>query len=204
MKKLVLSFILCHLAFSYAVAQSFQFKYQGTPVADNAVVTIAAAADAYGFGELWCETNPSSHPRDGLVVELLGASTADGLATLTIDYNTLRAATVKWCMGGACSLMNETDRLQKSFTVTDGVVPVEFSAENLGSEGYLLATLTVTIGGETHRVVVQFTNGQSASVHSPSQRLDTARSYHDLAGRPILHRPAGGLYIADGRKVVVR
>ena len=145
-----------------ARAQSFEFQYHGASVADGGMVTIAAERDAI-FDELCCATNPSADPSNGLVLKLLSGTSASGKATLTITDNTLNASTVKWCMGGTCDLMTEVEQLTKDFTVDDGQVQVQFDAENILATGYLLATLSATIGGETHTVKIQFTNGAAAT-----------------------------------------
>ena len=183
-------------------AQGFEFQYRGQSIADDAVVTIAAAEDAYGFGELWCESNPGASPADGIILKLLTGTVARGTAPMTIEHNTVDAATLKWCMGGTCNLMNSVNRMQKDFSTETGVVLVQFDAENLRSRGYLLATLSATVAGETHTVKIQFTNGESAGVTAARRAAETAPACYDLCGRRV-SKPAKGLYIVGGRKMMI-
>lgn len=154
------------LTATMATAQSFEFQYQGKSVADGGTVTIAAVPDEYGFGEYWCESNPSSNPNNGLILKLLSGTTATGSATLNIERNSLNPQTLKWCMGGECSMLNDKTTLDKTFTVSDGSVQVQFDAENCQSEGDLLASLTATIGSETHTVNILFTYGSAGNEES--------------------------------------
>lgn len=149
------------LAVTMVHAQTFEFQYQGQSVAEGATVTIPAVVDPV-FEELSCASNPSDNPTNGLLLHLLSGTEATGSATLTITHNTLDAQLLKWCMGGECTLMTSQTQLTKDFTVTNGNTQVQFDAENIKSQGYLLATLTATIGTETHTIQIQFTNGQSA------------------------------------------
>ena len=144
-----------------AKAQSFEFRFHGTSVADGETVVIPAVEDEFGFGELWCETNPSDNPNNGLILKLLSAAEATGCAILNIESNTLDASTVKWCMGGECTLMKDKTTDTKSFTTQDGTAQVLFDAENIKNKGRLQATLQVTIGAESHSVKILFTNGDT-------------------------------------------
>jgi thiol-disulfide isomerase/thioredoxin len=141
-------------------AQSFEFQYQGQSLKDGDMVTIAAEQSA--FGELACETNPSTNPNNGLVLKLLSGSTANVKAELEITHNTLNAQMLQWCMGGDCWPVNDTKVFTKQFTVTENV-QMQFDATNIQSKGYLLATVKATVGAETHQVAIQFTNGESAN-----------------------------------------
>lgn len=143
-------------------AQSFEFQFGGKSLADGETVTISAAADEFGFGELWCETNPSSNPNNGLVLKLLSGSSINGSATLNIRHNDLNPNTLKWCMGGECTMMTDVNKQTKQFDASSGKVQVQFDAEGINGEGYLLATLTATLGGETRSVKIKFVNGESA------------------------------------------
>ena len=163
MKKLLLLTTVLSLVLSSAKAQTFEFRFHGESVADGATVTIPAAEDEFGFGELWCESNPSANPNNGLILKLLSGETATGSATITIEHNTLNASVIKWCMGGECMMFNDKTLLTKTFSVTGGSVQAQFDAESIKSEGYLLATLTASIGAETHSVKIKFTNGQASS-----------------------------------------
>jgi hypothetical protein len=92
--------------------------------------------------------------------------------------------------------------MQKDFSTETGVVLVQFDAENLRSKGYLLATLTATIKGETHTVKIQFTNGESSAVTAASRAAETASVCFDFCGRRVA-KPARGLYIVGGRKMMI-
>ena len=162
MKKQLLLTALAFLMGTIVRAQSFEFRYHGQSLTDGEVVTIAAVPDEFGFGEFWCESNPSSNPDNGLVLKLLSGTTASGTASITIERNTLNPQTLKWCMGGECSMLNDKTALDKSFSVSNGTVQVQFDAENCRAEGDLLATLTSTIGSETHTVKILFTYGAAA------------------------------------------
>ncbi len=144
-------------------AQSFEFQYQGQSLKDGDMVTIAAEGNI--FGELACETNPSTNPNNGLVLKLLSSSTANARAELQITHNTLKAQMLQWCMGGECWPVNDTKVFTKQFTATENV-QVQFDATNIQSKGYLLATLKATVGAETHQVTIQFTNGESANAQT--------------------------------------
>ena len=143
------------------VAQTFEFRYHGESLADGATVTIQAEEDEWGFG--WsCYTNPSYDANNGLVLKLLSSSQAQvSVATLTINENTLNPTVLSWCMGGNCMYFgNKTSLTKEDFSVNNGSENVQFDAENIQSEGYLFATLTATIGGETHMVNIKFTYGE--------------------------------------------
>lgn len=144
-----------------ASAQKFEFQYHGQSVADGGTVTITAVEDDYGFGELCCATNPSSNPNNGLILKLLDGTTGSGNATLTIEHNALDAK-LQWCMGKECVLMTNKTTLDKAFSTTNGIVQVQFDADDIKSQGSLLATLTATVGGETHSVKIKFTNEPQA------------------------------------------
>lgn len=170
---------------AFTMAQTFEFQYHGEPVADNETVSIPAVEDEFGFGELCCETNPSSDPNHGLVLKLLQGESANGTATLLIKHNSLDATTVQWCMGGACSLMNNKESLEKQFTV-NGSTQIQFDATDIHSEGYLLATLSASIGNETHVVKIEFTNGQSAGVTEMMTEDSGKVNVYDTFGRLLL------------------
>ena len=165
-KKLLAIAIVFSMSVSSMVAQTFEFRYHGETLADGATVTIAAEEDEWGFGEMWCYTNPSSDPNNGLVLKLLSGSQAQvSVATLTINENTLNPLGLSWCMGGNCMYFgNNVSLTKENFTVKNGSENVQFDAENIQSEGHLLATLTATIRGETHTVKIKFTNGEQGEV----------------------------------------
>lgn len=161
LKHLLASAIVCLLSLPNVVAQSFQFKYHGEPVPNGSTVTIHSEPDPYGFEEMWCETNPSDNPTNGLMLELLSGTTANGNATLTIDENTLNAGLMTWCMGGACVPFGNKTFLEKSFTVQNGSMQVQFDAQNIQADNsYLIATLVATIGTETQSIKIKFVNGE--------------------------------------------
>ena len=61
-KVLLVMAVMMSVLVTSVKAQSFEFQYQGQSLEDGATVTIAAEANA--FGELSCETNPSSDPNN--------------------------------------------------------------------------------------------------------------------------------------------
>ena len=141
------------------MSQTFEFRYHGESLADGATVTIYAVPDELGMGQLVCETNPSVNPDNGLVLKSLSGVWINGSANLTISENSLNASIIKWCMGGDCMLMNEIKELDKNFQSSNGIVQVQFDAEDISSEGDLKALLTASIGKETHTVNIHFING---------------------------------------------
>ena len=145
-------------------AQSFEFRYHGESLADGATVTIQSEEDEWGFGEMACYTNPSSDPSNGLILKLLTGNTAEGNATMTIDENTFNPARILWCMGSTCMSFGYNTTLTKPFNVEEGICLVQFDAEDIQDEGHLLATLTATIGSETHTVKIKFVNGDIVDV----------------------------------------
>lgn len=140
-------------------AQTFEFRYHGESLADGATVTIQAEEDEWGFGEMGCYTNPSSDPNNGLILKILSGSQNSGDATLKIEENSLFPERILWCMGGNC-MMVMNPSITKPFTAENGICLVQFDAENIQSEGHLLATLTATIGSETHMVKIKFVYGE--------------------------------------------
>ena len=202
MKKQLLMTAAILLLTVVAQAQTFEFRYHGEAIPDGGMVTIPAVEDDFGFGELWCETNPSDNPNNGLILKLLSGSSASGTASLTIEHNTLNPTTLKWCMGGDCSMMIGKTELSKDFSVKNGSVQVQFDAEDCKSKGYLLASLTATIGSETHSVNIQFTNGESAPL-TVTRRVvveeytGTGCGYcpRGIVGREKLQSQYGDLYV---------
>ncbi len=144
-------------------AQTFEFRYHGESLADGATVTIQAEEDEWGFGEMGCYTNPSSDPNNGLILKILSGSQNSGDATLKIEENSLFPERILWCMGGNC-MMVMNPSITKPFTAENGICLVQFDAENIQSEGHLLATLTATIGSETHTVNIKFVYGEQPAV----------------------------------------
>ena len=201
-KHLLLTLTVLLWTATTATAQSFEFRYQGTTVPEGGTVTIAAVPDDFGFGEYWCETNPSSNPNNGLILKLLSGTTASGTASINIERNTLNPQTLKWCMGGECSLLNDKTSLDKNFAVSGGSVQVQFDAENCRNEGDLLATLSATIGTETHTVKILFTYG-STGINNIGSEARQDNVYYQLDGRRVEH-PSKGVYITNGKKVVIK
>lgn len=142
------------------VAQNFEFRYHGESLPDGATVTIVAEEDEWGFGEMGCYTNPSSNPNNGLILQVLSGNVTQGTANLVIEENMLNPARLLWCMGGNCMNLGSNTNITKPFTTTNGVCRVQFDAEDIQSEGHLLATLTATMGSETHTVKIKFTYGE--------------------------------------------
>ena len=201
-KHLLLTLAVLLLTATTAKAQSFEFCYQGNTVPEGGTVTIAAVPDEFGFGEYWCESNPSSNPNNGLILKLLSGTTASGTANINIERNTMNPQTLKWCMGGECSLLNDKTSLDKTFSVSNGSVQVQFDAENCRNEGDLLATLTATIGSETHTVKILFTYGTSA-INNVKGDILQDNIYFDLNGRRVEH-PSNGVYVTNGKKIVIK
>lgn len=201
-KQLLLSLAVLLFTVTTATAQSFEFRYQGNTVPEGGTVTIAAVPDEFGFGEYWCESNPSSNPNNGLILKLLSGTTASGTANINIERNTLNPQTLKWCMGGECSLLNNKTTLDKNFSVSNGSVQVQFDAENCRSVGDLLATLTATIGTETHTVKILFTYGTS-DINNVNGDIQQDKVYFDLNGRRV-DNPTKGVYVTNGKKIVIK
>lgn len=187
-----------------AKAQSFEFQYQGQSLKDGATVTIAAEADA--FGDLSCETNASSDPTNGLMLKLLSVPTANVKAVMEITYNTLSPQMLQWCMGGNCTPFDNVSMLNKQLAV-NGEEQVQFDAINISSKGYLLATLKASVGLESHQVVIQFTNGESAGIRELTTQSQ-APTIYSLRGTRVKTPASKGIYIvSDGnreRKVLLK
>ena len=202
-KHLLLTLTMLLLTATMATAQSFEFQYHGNSIADGGTVTIAAVPDDFGFGEYWCETNPSSDPNNGLMLKLLSGTTATGSATMNIERNTLNPQTLKWCMGGECMLFNKKTTLDKTFTISGGSVQAQFDAENCQSEGDLLATLSATIGGETHTVKILFTYGSTGLEAAVQRQEANNKCFFTLDGRRV-ERPSKGVYVTNGKKIIIK
>ncbi len=163
MKKHLLTMVLVSLMLVPTIgAQTFEFRYHGESLADGATVTIVAEVNE--FDELACVTNPFNDPNNGLILKLLSGSQAQGNASINIEENSLNPARVLWCMGGSCVNLGSNTSYNKEFSTNNGIVQVQFDAEDIQSEGHLLATLTATIGSETHTVKIKFTNGEQQVV----------------------------------------
>ena len=185
-------------------AQSFEFQYQGKSLEDGATVTISAEPNA--FGELSCESNPSANASNGLVLKLLQNASANGSATLEITENTLYPKMLQWCMGGVCTPFGDEKMLTKKLTVNE-IEQVQFDATEIQSKGYLLATLKVTIGLESHQVFIQFINGEATGVAQMLKTDEKNQTMFDLKGCRIKDTRRSGIYIvSDGnqkRKVII-
>ncbi|MBR4729733.1 MAG: hypothetical protein IK075_05680 [Prevotella sp.] len=140
-------------------AQSFEFQYQGKSLIDGATVTIGAEEDAWGV--LSCETNPSSNPKNGLMLKLLNGNNANVKAELQIEEKTFDAQMIQWCMGGNCVMLGDKNYLKKEYTLS-GEDQVQFDASDITTKGHLLAKITVTCSLETHSIYVRFTNGEES------------------------------------------
>lgn len=158
-KNLLSLIVMLLMSIPVVGAQSFEFRYHGESLADGETVTIQAEEDEWGFGEMNCYTNPSSNPNNGLILKILSGSQNSGDATIKIEENTLFPERILWCMGGTCmTVLNPS--ITKPFTADNGICQVQFDAENIQSEGHLLATLSATIGSETHTVKIKFVYGE--------------------------------------------
>lgn len=189
-------------------AQGFVFQYHGESLADGETVIIAAEEDL--FGDLSCETNNAMKPTDGLMLKLLMGTSASASATLEIKYNTLNATGLQWCMGGNCTQLGSQTSLTKQFTL-EGSRQVQFDAVDIKSEGYLIATLTVTVGLESHQVNILFINGDYDGIKAIDNQLtmDNGKgAFYDLNGRKVQGRPSSGIFfVSDGkhiRKVAIK
>ena len=160
MKKVLVTAVLLIMC-AMVKAQSFEFIYGGKSLPDGSIVTIQAKEDVWG--QLSCETNPSSNPQNGLMLKLLKGGTADVKLELKIEQQTLEADVLQWCMGGSCIPFGNKDYLMIDASVS-GTAPVMFDATNVTSEGFLLAKLTATMSLEQHTVFIRFINGGIVSV----------------------------------------
>ena len=210
MKKIFTLSMVLLLAMQVA-AQKFEFKYNGEVLADGSTLTINAETDM--FGELACETNPSSGSAEGLVIAGKDGAYISGSAHMAILEHTFKAKTVQWCMGGSCELMKTVTELAK--TVRDVSVPVMFDAFTIRQEGYLLAQLDVTVGDDSQTLYIEFSNDQHAGIGSMIATEGSADVY-DLNGRRVLTNANAaerqmlkpGLYVVKSgdktRKLIVK
>ena len=206
MKK-TLTLCIALMATLFAGAQGFVFQYQGENLADDATVIIAAEEDL--FGDLSCETNNMLNPTDGLMLKLLRGTSSPVTAVLQITHNSLNAASIQWCMGTECSSMNSLTLLTKRFTMGDSE-GVQFDATGIGSEGYLEATLKVTIGLETHQVNIIFVNGDYDGIKEVEKfksSIVEKGAIFDLLGRQVKRASSGICIVREGeriRKVLIK
>lgn len=159
-KRILLIATLLIVSMPVIKAQTFEFRYHGASLADGATVIIAAEEDEWGFGEMNCCTNPSSDPNNGLILQVLSGNVTQGTANLVIEENMLNPSRLLWCMGTTCMNLGNNTNITKPFNTTNGICQVQFDAEDIQSEGHLIATLTATMGSETHTVKIKFTNGE--------------------------------------------
>lgn len=163
-------------------SKTFGFAYQGDEQPDGGLVTISAEEDDYGFGEMNCETNPSTDPKNGLVVKTKDGKKKSGTAKLEIVSNTIGAKNIQWCMGGECVLMNNKNSLEKTFTTDEnGIAQVQFDAMNVSNYGELEAILTVTIGNETSNINILFSYEEEpvepTDIYYRGTQLNTGTQY---------------------------
>ena len=157
------SFTLIMLALAVqmmAYAQSFEFKYKGEVCADGSTVVINAETDM--FGELACETNPSSDPDGGLLIVGKDGAYISGSAL--------------------CVPIKDVTELDKTFEGTS--IQVLLDAFTIRQEGHLLAKLDVTVGSESQSLYIEFSNGQQTSITSMTAAAGSAEVY-DLSGRLV-------------------
>ena len=198
---------MCLLASLVVQAQGFVFQYQGRNLPDGETVIIAAEEDI--FGELSCETNDLLDPDSGLVLKLLRGTSSPVTAVLQITHNSLNAASIQWCMGTECSSMNSLTSLTKRFTMGDSE-GVQFDATGIGSEGYLEATLKVTIGLESHQVNIVFVNGDYDGIKEVEKfksSIVEKGAIFDLLGRQVKRTSSGICIVREGeriRKVLIK
>ncbi len=145
-----------------AWAQSAVFRYQGKDLADGATVTIYAEEDEWG--DVACETNPTSNPAGGLVLVNLTSNALNGSASLVINSNTMAPFRVQWCMGSECRIFT-SDRIEgKAFSVpAGGYTLTQFDAYYPEAYGEINATLTAQVGFQRLTVNIRFVNADPAA-----------------------------------------
>ena len=202
MKQILLltAFLLASAAVS---AQGLEFKYKGESLTDGATITIAAEEDF--FGEMSCETNPSTAPQDGLVLSCPASFGGTVTATLQILSNTLNASVIQWCMGGECTLVRQ-EQLSKTFESKVSIL-VLFDATNIMGEGTLMAKLSVQFNGIARTVYIQFVNGDADGINSiKNEKIKDKSGVYDLSGRKInvqcsmFNVQSNKLHIQNGKK----
>ena len=90
MNRLLLLLTAFLFAGSAAIAQTFEFQYQGVTLEDGATVTIAAQEDF--FGEMSCETNPMDNPDNGLVLKMQDLSAGSAVSLVMVTHSPEAAA----------------------------------------------------------------------------------------------------------------
>ena len=76
--------------------------------------------------------------------------------------------------------LGSNTNITKTFSFTNGICLTQFDAEDIQGEGRLLATLTVTIGSETHSVIIKFSNIE------PSLTLNIYNAMINVGGNLLL------------------
>lgn len=204
-KVLLVMAVMMSVLVTSVKAQSFEFQYQGQSLEDGATVTIAAETNA--FGELSCETNPSSDPNNGLVLKLPEGSQGSVKAVLEIQQNTLDASIIQWCMGGECVLVGNNSSLSKTFNA-DTITQVLFDTVNIQNEGSLTAKLTVTYDFASLIVYIQFSNGSTTEIKRVLREIGSKADVYDMNGRLVLRKAdsrqletlPSGIYLIGKRK----
>lgn len=176
-------------------AQGLLFMYKNQALEDGATVSIAAEEDF--FGEMSCETNPSTAPSEGLVLNCPATFGGNVSAELQILSNTLDASAVQWCMGGECSLVGNKTQMSKTFSPGTNI-QVLLDATNIKNDGMLMAKLSVQFNNTTRTVYIQFTNGDATAIHYPQSIIHNSQCY-DLGGRKV-QKPRKGICILNGKK----
>lgn len=201
--QLLTAFLLANISVG---AQGLQFMYKNQALEDGATVTIAAEEDI--FGEISCETNPSTDPLNGLMLRCNPLSSGTVNADLEILSNTLNASSIQWCMGGECTLVRK-NQLTKSF-VSGENIQVLLDATNITGDGSFLAKLTVKLNGSTRMVYIQFVNGEDeTSIRNPQSIIHNEATY-DLSGRKMNAQSSLSqvqwkrIYVKNGKKYFKR
>ena len=181
----------------------FEFRFENKILDNNEAVEITAEEDNWGFGEMNCETNPSSNPKNGLILASKDGKKLSGTATINIVSNTLNPQMVQWCMGGECVPMNGKSTLTKDFTTdNEGICLVMFDATNIKSEGALEARLTATVDNETRAVFIKFVYDKANGI-SVIYTDDNNAEWYDMTGTRLENAPTRkGVYIRNGKKVI--
>ena len=181
----------------------FEFRFENKSLDNNEAVEITAEEDSWGFGEMNCETNPSTNPKNGLILASKDGKKLSGIATINILSNTLNPQMVQWCMGGECVPMNGKNTLTKEFvTDNEGICLVMFDATNIKSEGALEARLTATIDNETRTVFIKFVYDKANGI-SVIYTDDDNAVWYDMNGMRLENTPTQkGIYIRNRKKVI--
>lgn len=204
MRRILASLLFLMALVGVCQAQDSYFRFHDSRVDNQGSVTIFAEPDSFFPDEMNCMTNPPSGPKQGLVLVMDQNGSQSGTATLEILSNTLNATMIQWCMGGTCELMNSTTKLTKSFTAgDDGIVQVDFDANNVTGDGVLEARLTATVDGETITVNIIFQPYNAAGFHSVIKDINDQGKCYDLKGNPY-RMGNRGIYILNGKKYVNR